>query len=196
MMSYDVVKALHLVFVVSWFSALFYIIRLFIYHTEAEQKEAAAKQILQDQFKVMEKRLWYIIGWPAMILTVVCGVAMLVMRPEILKMPWMHVKLSLIVALIAYHLLCQRILNQYKADKISWSSIRLRLLNELATVFLVAIVFVVVLKSSINWVWAVAGFMGLGIALMLAVKWYKNQRRKKDKIKDAESISSLESNTK
>ena len=77
-MDYFVLKALHLIFVVSWFAALFYIVRLYIYHAEAEDKEEPAKEILQTQYKIMEKRLFYIIGWPAMILTTLFGTWMLI----------------------------------------------------------------------------------------------------------------------
>ena len=69
-------KALHIIFVVSWFAGLFYIIRLFIYHTEAEEKPESERKALQDQFKIMENRLWYIITWPAAILATVFGVWM------------------------------------------------------------------------------------------------------------------------
>ena len=68
-MDISYIKALHIIFVVSWFSGLFYIVRLFIYFAEAEKKEEPAKKILQTQYKIMSKRLWYIITWPSAILT-------------------------------------------------------------------------------------------------------------------------------
>jgi uncharacterized integral membrane protein (TIGR00701 family) len=70
-MDFNAVKALHIIFVVSWFAGLFYIVRLFIYHTEAQEKEEVAKKILSDQYQIMEKKLWWIITTPAMVLTVV-----------------------------------------------------------------------------------------------------------------------------
>jgi putative membrane protein len=178
-MQYFVVKALHIIFVVSWFAALFYIVRLFIYHVEAEEKPEEARKVLQEQYKIMQRKLWYIIGWPAMVLTFVFGTWMLVLHPALLKMPFMHVKLALVFGLLLYHLYCQKIMNQLKKDVIKFSSFKLRLINEGATLFLVSIVFVVVLKNAMNWVWGVVGFMGTAVMLMIAVKWYKKLREKK-----------------
>lgn len=176
-MDYQVLKALHIIFVISWFAALFYIVRLFIYHVEAESREANAKAVLQDQFKIMQWRLWFIIGWPAMILTTLFGTWMLIENPGLMRAPFMHVKLGLVFGLILYHLSCHRILNQLKRNEIKWTSFRLRLWNELATIFMVAIVFVIVLKNELNWVWGVLGFFLFGMFLMLAVKAYKKLRK-------------------
>lgn len=178
-MSYQAVLALHIIFVVSWFAALFYIVRLFIYHVEAEKKEEIERKILQNQYKIMQKRLWYIIGWPAMILTAVFGTWLLIKHPHLLKMPFMHVKLGLVFGLILYHLSCQRIMTQLAKNKVDYSSFKLRLWNEVATIFLVAIVFVVMLKNSMNWIWGVVGFVGIGVVLMIAVKMYKKSRERK-----------------
>ena len=72
-MTYDIVKSLHIIFVVSWFAGLFYMPRLFIYHTEAQEKDEVVKKALSDQFKIMEKKLWWIITTPAMVLTLIFG---------------------------------------------------------------------------------------------------------------------------
>ena len=77
-MTFDVLKSLHIIFVVSWFAGLFYMVRLFIYHTEAQLKEEREKQILSNQFQIMEKKLWWVITTPAMILTVVFGTWMII----------------------------------------------------------------------------------------------------------------------
>ena len=100
---YSTVKALHIIFVVSWFAGLFYIIRLFIYHTEAQAKDEVAKNILTEQFEIMEKRLWWIITSPAMILAIVFGTIMFTARPDLLKEPWMHLKLAFVAVLLFYH---------------------------------------------------------------------------------------------
>lgn len=177
-MSYQALLALHIIFVVSWFAALFYIVRLFIYHAEADKKEEPVRSILQTQYKIMEKRLWYIIGWPAMILTTVFGTWMLVKHPHLLEQPFMHVKLGLVAGLILYHLSCQRILVQLSKNQIKSTSFKLRLWNEVATIFLVAIVFTVMLKDAMNWIWGVLGFVAFGVVIMLAVKMYKRSRDK------------------
>ncbi len=178
-MSYTAILSLHIIFVVSWFAALFYIVRLFIYHAEAEDKEEPERSILKKQYTLMEKRLWYIIGWPAMILTAIFGTWMIVLRPDLLKMPFMHVKLGLVFGLILYHISIQRMLVQFKKDIIKYGSFKLRLWNEVATIFLVAIVFTVVMKDGMNWIWGVVGFLCFGIALTIAVRMYKNSRERK-----------------
>ena len=146
-MDLSYVKALHIIFVVTWFAGLFYIVRLFIYHVEAEDKEEPAKSILQTQYKLMSKRLWYIITWPSAVLAGVFAVWMLVLEPSYLTMIWMHVKLSFVFVLYFYHIGCQKIFNQLQKDVIKYSSFKLRIWNEIATLLLFAIVFIVDRKS-------------------------------------------------
>lgn len=177
-MDFNIIKALHIIFVVSWFAGLFYMVRLFIYHIEAQQKPENEARILGEQFKIMEKKLWYVITTPAMVLTVFFGTWMLILIPGFLKMPWMHVKLSFVVLLLIYHFICQKIMNDLKKDSFKWSSTQLRLWNELATLFLVIIVFIVELQTTLTWVKATVGFFAVGVALMIAVKLYKRLRKK------------------
>ncbi len=179
-MDISYIKALHIIFVVSWFAGLFYIVRLFIYHTEAEQKEEPAKHILQTQYKLMSKRLWYIIAWPSAILASFFAFWMLIKEPSYLSMGWMHVKLSFVFALYFYHGACHKIFLQLQKDIVKYSSFKLRLWNELATILLFAIVFVVVLKSALSWVWGVVGIILFGVLMMLAIKLYKKIREKKN----------------
>lgn len=176
-MSIAAVKALHIIFVVSWFAGLFYIVRLFIYHTEAQQKEEVERKILSTQFKIMERKLWYIITFPAMILTVLFGIWLFIKQPFLLKMGWMHVKLTLLAFLIFYHFICHKIFLNFQNNKIKWNSNQLRLWNELATLFLVAIVFVVMQKNATNWVLATLLFFGVAVGLMIAIKLYKKFRK-------------------
>lgn len=176
-MDLGTVKALHIIFVVSWFAGLFYIVRLFIYHTESLQKPEVKGKILRDQFEIMERKLWYIITWPAMVLTIVFGIWMLILVPGYLAQGWMHLKLGFVVVLLVYHFACQRILNQLKRGVFNWSSGKLRIWNEVATLLLVAIVFIVVLKSSLNWIWGTVGFFAVAIGLMMGIKLYKRLRK-------------------
>ena len=178
-MDFLYIKALHIIFVITWFSGLFYIVRLFIYHTEAEKKEDPAKEVLQTQYKLMQKRLWYIITWPSAILTSFFAIWMLYKNPVYLEMPWMHVKLAFVLALYFYHFSCQRIYNQLQKDVIKHSAFKLRIFNEIATIILFAIVFLVTLKSAINWIWGVVGIILFGILLMMSIKLYKKVREKK-----------------
>jgi len=177
-MSFETYKALHLIFMVSWFAGLFYIVRLFIYHKESFHKEQVEGEILRRQFKIMEKKLWYIISWPAMILTVLFGVLMLIENSAFLKIPWMHIKLTFVFGLILYHLYCHKLFVQLQNDKIKLSSTQLRVFNEVATLILVAVVFIVVFKSTLNWLYATLGFFSVAIGLMIAIQWYKRLRKK------------------
>ncbi len=177
-MDYLVLKSLHIIFVVSWFAALFYIVRLFIYDVEASDKPEEERRILQPQLRIMQRRLWYIIGWPAMVLTFVFGFWMIIEVPALLDSDWMQIKLGMVGALLLYHLSCERMLRRLANDSFHWRSNQLRLWNELATLFLVAIVFVVVLKDSMDWVYGVLGFFGTAVALMLGIQAYKASRKR------------------
>jgi protoporphyrinogen IX oxidase len=180
-MQFSYILAIHIVFVVSWFAALFYIVRLFIYTVEAQQRDNQAREILTEQLVLMQKKLWYIIGWPAMAGTIVFGGWMLLLNwSYYLSQPWMWLKLISVLLLIIYHLECQRILSQQKRRIFTSSSFKLRLFNELATVFLVAIVFLVVVKSTSGLVWGILGLFGFAGAMMLAVVIYKRKRGKKN----------------
>ena len=176
-MTFETVKALHIIFVVSWFAGLFYIVRLFIYHIEAQERDEQAKEILSDQFKIMEKRLWWIITTPAMILTIVFGTWMIVLAPGYLQMGWMHIKLTFVAMLLIYHFVCQRTMFQLARGIFNWKSNGLRLFNEVATLGLVAIVFIVTMKNSMNWINGTVGFFAVAIGLMILIKIYKRLRK-------------------
>lgn len=167
------IKALHIIFVVTWFAGLFYIVRLFIYHTEANQKVEPEKTILITQFKIMQKRLWFGITWPSAVLTWIFGLWMIWENPGFLMAPWFQVKLTLVLLLTIYHLSCGAILNQLKNDVIKYSSNQLRVWNEVATIFLVAIVFLVELQHATNWLYGLGGLIAFTVLLMLAIKIYK-----------------------
>lgn len=176
---YQYFKAVHIVFVISWMAGLFYILSLFIYHTEANEKEEPERGILQKQFVKMEATLWKIIATPAMIISVLAGAGMLMLNSGLLQMDWMWVKLAFVIGLLIYHFICQNMVKQLKNNQFKMNSFQLRLWRELATIFMIAIVFVVILKSAINWIYGLIGIMGIALAIMIAVKLYKNYRLKK-----------------
>lgn len=177
-MTYLYLKAIHIIFVVSWMAGLFYIVRLFIYHVEANDRPESEKNVLQRQFEIMQHKLWYIITTPAMALAVLAGIGMIWVNPELLSMNWMLVKLIFVLGLLIYHFICQNIINQLKQRTLSWTSTQLRLWNELATIFLVAIVFTVILKSAIDWIYGLVGLIAFSAVIMSAVKIYKYYRLK------------------
>lgn len=178
---YGIVKSLHIIFMVTWFAGLFYIVRLFVYHAEAKTKTEPERSILVKQFKLMEWRLWYIITWPSMVLTLLFGFGLLYILPTFLQQPYMHVKLLLVALLVAYHFYCQRVFNRLQNDRSNTSGQGFRVLNEGATLLLIAIVFIIVLKSAFNWIWGVVGIMGVAILMMLAIKWYRKLRERNEK---------------
>jgi putative membrane protein len=176
-MSILYLKALHIIFVVTWFAGLFYIVRLFIYHTEANDLPEPEKNILQKQYKLMEKRLWYGITWPSMILTLIFGTSLLYMLPEYLSQGYFILKLCFVGGLILYHIRCHVMYSQLQKDIVKHTSFKLRMWNELATVFLVAIVFLIVLKSNTSMVWGMLGLIIFSATLMLAIRIYKKNRK-------------------
>jgi protoporphyrinogen IX oxidase len=178
---YNYLKALHLIFVITWFAGLFYIPRLFVYQIEAFYKPSPDKEILGEQLKLMAKRLWYIITWPSAILATVFAIWLLVIIPEWLNQNWMLVKLGFVVLLIIYHLKTHQIFKQLQFDDVRYTSKYMRIWNEGATLILFSVVFLVILKDSINWVFGVIGIVVLAILLMLGIKWYKKIREKNPK---------------
>ncbi len=175
---YGYIKALHLIFVVTWFAALFYIPRLFVYQIEAFHKPSPDKEILGTQLKLMAKRLWFIIGWPSAVLATLFAVLLLVANSSLLQLGWMHVKLAFVFLLILYHLKTHQMYKQLQRDDVRYSSNFMRLWNEGATFILFAVIFLVILKNSINWIFGVIGIFVLGILLMIGFKVYKRIREK------------------
>jgi putative membrane protein len=179
MQYYLYIKSIHIIFVVCWMAGLFYMVRLFIYHTEAQQKPELERDILSKQFEVMESKLMNIITTPAMLLTAAAGVTMLCLNPYLLDQPWMMVKLCFVVGLIGYHFICQGKMKQMRRGIFTWTSTQLRLWNEVATLFLFAIVFLAVLKNAVDWMFGVLGLIVFAMILMSAVKIYKYCRMRK-----------------
>ncbi|WP_298505270.1 CopD family protein [uncultured Maribacter sp.] len=171
---YNYIKSLHLIFVITWFAGLFYIPRLFIYHIEAWRKESPEKEILSKQLKLMTKRLWYIITWPSAVLSTIFAIWLLILMPAWLQQPWMHVKLTFVLVLFIYHVKNHQIFKQLQRDEVKYSSKFMRIWNEGATLILFAVVFLVILKSTFNWIFGVVGIIVLGILLMLGIKLYKS----------------------
>lgn len=178
-MDYLNVKALHIIFIVTWFAGLFYIVRLFVYQVEALEKEEPERTILGNQLKQMANRLWYIITWPSAVLTLIFGGWLLVLQPSWLQMPFMHIKLTFVALLYLYHFSCQYLYTSLQKDQQKYSSTQLRIWNEVATICLVAIVFLIVVKNQISWIWGTIGILAFAVMLMLAIKLYKRIRESK-----------------
>ncbi len=172
---YPIIKALHIIFMVTFFAGTFYIVRLFIYHKEALTKFEPDRTILSRQLIVMERKLWYIITWPSLVLMAVFGLWMFAMNPMLIKQPWMHAKLGFVALLFVYHFKNQGIFLKAKNNDIGWSSFGLRLWNEGATIVLFAVVFLAELKQ-LDWKYGAIGLLVLGLVLGLAVAQYRKKR--------------------
>ena len=176
---YNYIKSLHLIFVITWFAGLFYIVRLFVYQIEANEMPSPEKEILQKQYKIMTYRLWYIITWPSAILATIFALLLLYLNPAFIKMPWMQVKLGFVVLLFIYHFKCQKIYTELQNNQVKYTSNFMRLWNEGATIILFAVVFLVILKNAINWIYGVIGILLFSVLIMLGFKFYKRIRNKK-----------------
>lgn len=179
-MDYLNLKALHIIFIVTWFAGLFYIVRLFIYQTEALQKNTPEREILSDQFRIMARRLWLGITWPSAVITLIMGSSLLISQPAWLQQSFMQIKLTLVFFLYLYHFSCHFLYKKLQKGETKFSSNQLRIWNELATLFLVAIVFLIVVKNQLSWIWATIGIIAFGVALMLAIRIYKRIRERKN----------------
>ena len=174
-MTYFYIKALHIIFIVTWFAGLFYMVRLFVYSAEANEKSEPERSILLKQFAVMQKRLWYGITWPSAILTLIFGTWIGIIYGSLPT--WLLVKLIFVLGLFLYQLSLQSIFNQQQKENFKWTSQRLRMWNEVATLFLIAIVMLAVVKELLSLVWGVGVLATVTLLLLLAIKIYKKYRK-------------------
>ena len=174
------VLSLHLIFVVTWFAGLFYIVRLFVYHAEAEKKPEPEKSILQNQYKIMEKRLWYGIAWPSAVAALLFGTWMVLENLDYLLQIYFILKLCFVGGLVLYHMQCHVMFTQFQKGIVNYSPFKLRLWNEVATIFLVAIIFIIVLKNSNSFVWGLLGLVICSAVIFGTVYLLKKSREKKE----------------
>ncbi|MCB1050199.1 MAG: protoporphyrinogen oxidase HemJ [Acidobacteria bacterium] len=134
-------KALHLIAMVAWFAGLFYMFRLFVYHTENKDKPDVVAVL-----SVMERKLYKIIMVPAFIATLVFGIAMLYLNSSWLKAGWFHAKAFLLVVLIGYHHYCNYVRKRFERGDVYLNSVQCRWRNEIPTIILIAVVLLATLK--------------------------------------------------
>ncbi len=173
-------KSLHIVGFVAWFAGLFYLVRIFVYHAEALAKPQPERDVLSRQFNLMEWRVYRIILGPAVVLTWACGTAMLFIHgwEWLMVNWWMLVKLLLLVLLTGYHHSCKGIIRKMEQGEVPFTSFQFRLLNEVPTIFLVAIVLLAVYRNGLNALYAFGGMIAFGFLLFIAAKLYKQSREK------------------
>ncbi len=188
MESYIYIKALHIIFMVTWFAGLFYMPRLLIYHVEASLKQEPDKSILSDQFKIMQSRLWKAIAWPSMILTWAFGLWLIILNQNLaakgvvdnlMLKPWFILKLIFVFLLSLYHIQTNFIFKKHQRNQFDWSSFRLRIWNEVATVFLFAIIFLVIPKPETGWIYGILGLVLFILFVYSAIIIYTGTRENK-----------------
>jgi len=178
-MTFLYLKAAHIIFIVTWFAGLFYMPRLFVYIIEAHDKSEPEKSILLRQLKMMASRLWYAIAWPSALITLGLGTSLIINQPEWLQQGFMHIKLTLVFFLYLYHGSLHYLLKQLEKDIVKFSSQQLRLWNEVATLFLISIVFLIVLKSALSMAWGLVGLLAITFLIMVGIRVYKKFRNDK-----------------
>ena len=181
-MAYLIIKALHIIFMVSYFAGLFYTVRLFVYYKDTDAFDNPKRDILREQYALMASRLWNIITVPGGTLMLIFGITMICMNPALFKMPWFHLKLTALVGLAIYHYWCwKKVIQLKKLNNATLPSknIALRQANEIATFILFFVVFTVILKYALlEYWWQLAlGFVGLVIFITLVVKLVNRKRK-------------------
>lgn len=175
LMAYLIIKALHIIFMVSYFAGIFYLVRIFVYYKDTDGFGSPKKEILREQYVFMARRLWNIITVPAGILMLLFGIVMLFMNAGLLHTSWFQLKLFFLLGLAAYHYWCwKKVLKirNLQNGELATANLKLRQANEIATFLLFLVVFTVILKSDTveKWPQLMAGFFVIVSAIMLTVK--------------------------
>jgi protoporphyrinogen IX oxidase len=186
-MAYQWFKSFHIVGFTVWFAGLFYLVRLFIYHVEANEQPEPARSILKEQYQIMEQRLYSIITTPGMFVTIAMAIGIISTEPEIIHERWLHIKISLVVLLIGYHHYCKSLMKKLKVDECKWSGQQLRAFNELPTLFLVAIVLLAIFKNTLPTDITSYLIVGLVVVMAATIQLYAKKRRL-----DAEKLAQVE----
>jgi protoporphyrinogen IX oxidase len=176
-MAYLWFKSFHIIAFTSWFAGLFYLPRLFVYHAEANEQPETVRDILRDQYALMEKRLYSIIMTPAMLVTLAMAIGMLVKAPALLHEPWLHVKMGLVAILIGYHHYCKRIMKQLAAGETPLTAQQFRWMNEFPTFFLVVIVMLAIFKNDIPRDATGYVVVLMAVAFAASIQLYARKRR-------------------
>ncbi len=191
-MAYLWFKSFHIVALVSWFAGLFYLPRLFVYHAEANEQPETVRNILRQQYSIMEKRLYGIIMTPAMLVTFAMAIGMLVIAPDLLQEPWLHVKMALVLVLVGYHYYCKRVIRQLEAGETPLSAQQFRWLNEFPTFFLVVIVMLAIFKNNIPTDATGYVVVAMAVAFAASIQLYARKRRlDRERREQAASTASL-----
>ena len=171
---------MNIIGVIVWFSGLFYLVRLFIYHEESRSMEDELKIAFNNQYTLMEKRLANIITTPGMILALSMAICMVIMQPSWLSEKWLQIKISFVLGLVIYHYFCYKIMNSLQNGTSTISAKNLRLLNELPTLLLFIIVLLVIFKNNFPTSIATWSVVGLIIFMLASIQLYAKIRKKNE----------------
>ncbi len=178
-------KSLHIIGVIVWFSGLFYLVRLFIYHEESKNLEEKLKMAFDDQYSLMEKRLANIITTPGMVLAVTMAICMIIVQPQWIYQTWLQIKIIFVICLLIYHFFCYRIMNAIQKGTSKISGRQLRLINELPTLLLFIIVLLAIFKNNFPTSSATWSVVGLIIFMLISIQLYsKIRKRNEDKLRN------------
>jgi len=174
-MTYLIIKALHIIFMVSYFAGIFYLVRIFVYYKDTDAFESPKKEILREQYVFMARRLWNIITVPAFVLMTIFGTILILMNPTLLHMSWFQFKIAFLIGLLLYHYWSWKKVLEIKNlqnGELKTANLKLRQANEIATFLLFLVVFTVILKSLTieNWWQLITGFFVIVFVIMMTVK--------------------------
>lgn len=183
-MLYTIIKALHIIFMVSYFAGIFYLVRIFVYYKDTDGFTEDKKKILREQYTFMARRLWNIITVPAGVIMAVCGLILIFLNTGLMKTPWFHFKLTFLIGLAMYHYWCWKKVNllvKLDGDTLETANLKLRQANEIATFILFLVVFTVILKASVIEYWwqLITGFFVLVFLIMMTVKLVNRSKKNK-----------------
>jgi protoporphyrinogen IX oxidase len=176
-MAYLWFKSFHIVAFVAWFAGLFYLPRLFVYHVEANEQPESVREILKQQYGLMERRLYSIIMTPAMGVTIAMAIGMVSLTPDLLHQTWLQVKLGLVAILVAYHFYCKRIIRQLAAGETPFTAQQFRWLNEFPTFLLVVVVMLAIFKNDIPRDATGYVVVAMAVAFAASIQLYARKRR-------------------
>jgi putative membrane protein len=175
-------KIIHIIGFVAWFAGLFYLVRMFVYHTEAYDYEEPKKDILRTQFNLMERRVYTIICNPAMMITWTFGLLMIYgYGYEWFALSfWLHIKIAILILMTIYHVYCKLLIRKLEVGKTGFTSTQFRLFNEVPTLFLILITSIAIFKNATNPFILIGSIIGIGILLVVMTKIYKLVRDAKN----------------
>lgn len=188
-MLYLILKAVHIIFMVSYFAGIFYLVRIFVYYKDTDNFDDPKKNILREQYVFMARRLWNIITVPAFVIMLLSGIWLIFVYYPVFPLlslepfSWFYIKLFFLIGLFIYHYWCWKKVLEIKSlqgHDIQTPNIQLRQANEIATFLLFLIVFTVILKTTAITYWwqLITGFVVLVVVIMMTVKLVNNQKKK------------------